>query len=270
MGTHPIFESDFDCLTELIGMKSLLCLMVFRRILTSELPYPDKEYISFECDTRVTTIEKNMTIHWGGGSKCIYGTIDEIEENTDPFREYDKDKDKMYCRALGGSCFHVQYYTRNGTNCRKTACAKTAFYFAGCAVNNTRRALEYEKMRRVAGGEFNMNHLNQDEFPPMCFGVHKKSTGENSNYEMMERHGFKEIHHVDLSMTMFSRVYCCNNTYCNKEGAIFYDRSRDGWMDLLEVQIDDYLNKTAKMKAKSERLSISIILLLLSLFLCKN
>ena len=58
-----------------------------------------------------------------------------------------------------------------------------------------------------------MNHLNQDEFPPMCFGVHKKSTGENSNYEMMERHGFKEIHHVDLSMTMFSRVYCENGIH---------------------------------------------------------
>ena len=62
--------------------------------------------------------------------------------------------------------------------------------------------------RRAAGGEFNMNHLNQEEFPSMCFGVHKKSTGENSNYAMMENYGLKEIHHVDLSATMFSRVYC--------------------------------------------------------------
>jgi len=53
-----------------------------------------------------------------------------------------------------------------------------------------------------------MDHLNKEEFPSMCFGVHKKSTGENSNYGMSETHRFKEIHHVDLSATMFSRVYC--------------------------------------------------------------
>ena len=70
----PKFFAFRSFFSELFGMKSLLCLMVFRRIVGSELPYPDEEYISCECDTRVTTIEKNMTIHWGGGSKCVYGT----------------------------------------------------------------------------------------------------------------------------------------------------------------------------------------------------
>ena len=43
----------------------------------------------------------------------LYFRIDEITEDTDPFREYDADTGKMYCKALGGSCFHVQYYYRN-------------------------------------------------------------------------------------------------------------------------------------------------------------
>ena len=41
----------------------------------------------------------------------------------------------------------------------------------------------------------------------MCEGVKRRKDDEDSNYLMEKAFGFKGIHHVDLSNTMFSRVY---------------------------------------------------------------
>ena len=110
------------------------------------------------------------------------------------------------CRfqVLAGSCFHVEYYHRHMVNdearqdcvkSNKTAgaslddkakCVKSTFYFAGCAVNHTRRMeeelgmlretfnwinffieLQKSAVNEAAQDELDMQHITVEEFPSM-------------------------------------------------------------------------------------------------------
>ena len=95
--------------------------------------------------------------------------------DTDPFRV--KENGKMYCKVLEGnkyqiwvtlknyhlgSCFKVQYYRQKGDgndvecknmnkfgpgwdrNPTNDSCTQFAFQFMGCAVNETRKMIEYQ------------------------------------------------------------------------------------------------------------------------------
>ena len=55
-------------------MKPILIIAIARDLYARDILYPEDDYINCECDTRVTTVEKNMTIHWGGDNRCVYGT----------------------------------------------------------------------------------------------------------------------------------------------------------------------------------------------------
>ncbi|CBY11662.1 unnamed protein product [Oikopleura dioica] len=134
--------------------------------------YDESEYVRCRCNTRVATVAENMSVRFGGEDRCIY-----------PLKH-------ARPSALGGSCFHVEYYHRHMVNDEarqdcvksnktvgaslddKAECVKSTFYFAGCAVNHTRRMEEELELQKSAingdaQDELEMQHITVEEFPSM-------------------------------------------------------------------------------------------------------
>lgn len=252
--------------------------------------YDESEYIRCKCNTRVATRYENMSVIFGGEDRCIYPLKHEIKSPTAPFRDYDAATGETFCKALGGSCFHVEYYHRYMVNDEarqdcvksnktvgaslddKAECVKSTFYFAGCAVNHTRRMeeeLELQKsaVNEAAQDELDMQHITVEEFPSMCKGKTKKHNVDDSNYDMKSM-GLKEIHHIDISKQTFSRVYCCDEENCNKDDVAYRGKLRKEWMYEMDLKIREFdVNKTRRLLNSSSTRSISIFLILIALLL---
>merc|ERR1712025_662544 len=63
MGTHPIFESDFDCLTEALTMKDSNC--VEQKLVRSE------QLVNFEAKVKVRTHVRLIEVELDGDCVCI-------------------------------------------------------------------------------------------------------------------------------------------------------------------------------------------------------
>merc|ERR1712242_200128 len=284
MGTHPIFESDFDCLTEKKSRKrkknmkftTIFPLLANCEMLGFSRGVMEGEYKKCECNTRINTNQERMSIEFGGPQQCIYKSEEEVNHpgNTDPFRIVGDDG-KMYCKVLEGSCFKVQYYRQKDdgrdADCKQKgkfgpqwstaptndSCTQFAFQFMGCAVNETRKLIEYQRTQKKADEELELDVEEQG----MCQGEH------NSNYGMAALHGMDQIHHIKLADKMFSRTYCCNESMCNSDDYVYHGNTMSQWMKKLEKQIANVtaMIELEKKKASSKSVIVFLPLLILSI-----
>lgn len=223
-------------------------LLFVTQIYAEYAPRED-EYVYCECSTGVSTNETTMSIEFGSPDRCIYKSENDVKEygeNTDPIK-VTKDGN-TFCKVLQGSCFNVHYWiTKTNGSCITRDCANLGFQFKGCAVNETRRLIEYQRNRNEAGGDFNMDHIKREA--GMCSGERDSKTGQHTNYGM-DAHGLETIHHNRLSDTMFSRTYCCDEALCNRDESVYRGKTRSEWMDLLEVEVTSAYQHALEEKAK--------------------
>merc|ERR1711935_1077737 len=241
------------------------------------------EYKRCECDTRLSTNPESMSVEFGGDpTQCVYKSKDQhTPGDTDPYRIMENDK--MYCEVLEGSCFTVKYYRQKAdgrdADCVSRGkfgsgweavdgrilggwaaqpptdnCTIEAFSFTGCAVNETRKLIEYQRTQKKTDEEINLDDL---EDQGMCQGEPK------SNYGMKQLYGLDSIHHIRLAEKMFSRTYCCNETMCNAKDYPYHGKTMVEWMVLMEDRI---INLTAiELELKKKLSSTSNLLVFLPL-----
>jgi len=87
-----------------------------------------------------------------------------------------------------------------------------------------------------------LGHVKKDKFPTLC-----EMSKDQIN---LGKFGLPEIFHQNLGNRSFSRVTCCNTSYCNFKDYSLNGRKRSEWMEELDKVV---LNFTVTPKSSSSQ-----------------
>ena len=101
-----------------------------------------------------------------------------------------------------------------------------------------------------------LGHVKKDKFPTLC-----EMSRDQIN---LGQFGLPEIFHQSLGNMSFSRVTCCNTSYCNFKEYSLNGRKRSEWMEELDQLV---FNFTVKAETSSSYKMRTVFITLFSLSL---